>query len=1005
MNDRRRDSADIILDALPVGVLAFDAERQLLLANRWMLELAGVGAQHLPAGLPLADVIRLLALRGLFGVGDPEARVAEYLALEHGRPHARLLRREDGSTFEFRSEPLAGGGLLAVFTDVTPLAAPLEESKAEVSRLETVLEALGSGVALFDGDWRLRLHNLAFAHLLGLPANRLGPGVAAQDLIRLLAERAEMTAEAARSFAADLAGIRRDSATVIERRRANGTTLRSRFLPLPAIGATLVEVNDITALRAAEGEARRRAAMLDSILSALPVGVVVWGPDRRARFVNAAYNRIMSDSPVAEGDRLEDVIARRAAAGEYGPITPEQAVARMLERLHLPLDIERRRPDGRVISLKRQTLPDGGLVATVTELTALHAARAEAAAQAQMLRTMLDTMRHGIALFSPEGVVLAVNRLAAELTGLTPEQFRPGVRREELRALQIAAGEFGSPEETARFVAQLESESGSDAGRYIRRRPDGTAVEVVTVELPDGGFVRTYTDVTRLLEAEQQAAARAATLSVMLEGIRHGLAMFGPDRRLVAANRLAGEMIGVPDLPQRIGQRHEDILRLQFAAGNLGSGERGAALMEQFRSLDRSRPQRVTRRLEDGRVIETVSDPTPDGGFIVALSDITRLVEAEEEARRRSALFEVMLEHIRHGICLFDAEQRVLAANRRFAEMVDLTPAELRPGLSLAELVAMLHARGEFGDGPEAAEIAAQIAAWPRHLPNRRLRRRRNGRWLEVVSDPTPDGGFVITYTDVTEQQEAQAAEARARAAAEAASRAKSSFLATMSHELRTPLTAVIGFAEALERMPDAPRRREYLAAIREAGQHLLDLINDILDVARAEQGALVVRRERVNTAAVMEEALRLIAAQAEARGVQLALDLPPGLPDIEGDAIRLRQILLNLLSNAVKFTPAGGAVLLSATVLADGGVRLQVTDTGLGMAAEDIPRAFEPFQQLDTGHARRFEGSGIGLPLSRALAEAQGGSLTLESAPGRGTTATLAFPPNRVLLAERSMP
>jgi signal transduction histidine kinase len=275
---------------------------------------------------------------------------------------------------------------------------------------------------------------------------------------------------------------------------------------------------------------------------------------------------------------------------------------------------------------------------------------------------------------------------------------------------------------------------------------------------------------------------------------------------------------------------------------------------------------------------------------------------------------------------------------------------------------------------------------------------RTNGTVLETVSDPTPDGGFIMTYTDVTEERRIRAELERAKDAAEAANRTKSRFLATMSHELRTPLNAVIGFSEAILANPDKSRTAEYVGTIHEAGRHLLSLIDDILEVTRAETTGVSVSLGEVDLGGLAAGAVRVIQAQAAEAQVTVQAELPPVLPRLRADELRLRQVLLNLLSNAVKFTPAGGTVTLTAVQEPDGGLELRVSDTGIGISAEDIPRAFEPFTQLDSSLSRRYPGSGLWLYLSRALAEAQGAQLNLESPGGSGTSAVLRFPKDHVL-------
>ena len=240
---------------------------------------------------------------------------------------------------------------------------------------------------------------------------------------------------------------------------------------------------------------------------------------------------------------------------------------------------------------------------------------------------------------------------------------------------------------------------------------------------------------------------------------------------------------------------------------------------------------------------------------------------------------------------------------------------------------------------------------------------------------------------------------------AEALSSAKSAFLAVVSHELRTPLNAIIGFSELMEGERFGPlgasRYKEYISDIRKSGEHLLQVINNILDLTRAEAGKLVLQEDVLDIAEVASDCVRQMQPDAASASLTLNATLPASPCMFRGDTAKLRQIVFNLLSNAIKFTPPGGRVELHIHVRADGGIDVLVRDTGVGMAPADIPRALQPFTQLDTGLSRRYGGTGLGLPLTASLAELHGGRLFLDSVLGQGTAARILFPPDRTLRGE----
>jgi PAS domain S-box-containing protein len=260
--------------------------------------------------------------------------------------------------------------------------------------------------------------------------------------------------------------------------------------------------------------------------------------------------------------------------------------------------------------------------------------------------------------------------------------------------------------------------------------------------------------------------------------------------------------------------------------------------------------------------------------------------------------------------------------------------------------------------------------------------------------------GFV---EDITARKRTEMDLRIARELAERSSKAKSAFLANMSHELRTPLNAILGFSEILESelfgpLGD-PRYAEFAQDINRSGKHLLAIICDILDLAKVEAGQLEINDSEVDVVTLLQSCERLIAPVARSREISLTVNLPPETVVVRADETRLKQILLNLLSNAVKFTPPGNAVVLSGQRIMDG-IVLRVSDTGIGMSAENIEEAMQPFHQIDNSLSRRYEGTGLGLPLTQSLVDSHGGAMKIESVVGEGTTVTVTLPGWRIVEA-----
>ncbi len=407
-------------------------------------------------------------------------------------------------------------------------------------------------------------------------------------------------------------------------------------------------------------------------------------------------------------------------------------------------------------------------------------------------------------------------------------------------------------------------------------------------------------------------------------------------------------------------------------------------------------------RCADGleRVFDLVGDVEsgPDGevtAVVGATHDVTEWVKAEEERNRVQKLYRIMTEAASDIIMVHDGRGNAEFASAALGHVLGWTIHDVT-GLGISGLV-------HPDDIAAVTEMQGKASLGEMTTATFRLRRSDDQYfWFEAMMSLVSDAEtgalrYIVTVLrNVSERKAKETALRAAFEAAEAANRAKSRFLANMSHELRTPLNAIIGFSElmSLEKFGpiDNPRYRDYSSAIHKSGRYLLDLINDMLDMAKIEAGKFVLTIEDTNLAETVKECVRTMAERAAYGGIGVNVSLPVQGLTFPADRRALKQIIFNLLSNAIKFTPSGGHVGIAATIQ-DDMVRIEVRDDGIGIAAEDLPRLGKPFEQVCDDPNLAKSGTGLGLALVRALVEQHRGRLTIDSPAHKGTIVTVELP------------
>ncbi|CAO3373746.1 PAS domain S-box protein [Azospirillum argentinense] len=608
-----------------------------------------------------------------------------------------------------------------------------------------------------------------------------------------------------------------------------------------------------------------------------------------------------------------------------------------------------------------------------------------------------------VALVAPDGRFADVGAGALRVLGAPPEAL--------LGTTLLDRVHPDDRETVSRCLArQGDRPSGETIGPFVCRLRHATAgwrhAEVTALRrLDDADVPETVIharDVTGRVEAEQRLRASEARHQALARSAPVGLFETDRDGGILSANPRFAAIAGLP--PEdvqghawRTAVHPDDRPRLEADWAEAVASGQPILLNVRFRAADGA----VTFALCQGSPLTDADGRVQ--GWVGTLSDMTEYVRTVDALLMAEARTNAIVDAAADAIVTMDGEGIVHSFNPAAEAMFGLPAADmlwnrvdrLIPGIAalLQDGGLAVYQPGGEAHGAGAVREAVAVRCGGDRFP------------IELSVSAVETGGrrvFTGIIRDITARKRSESDLIAAKEAAESADRAKSTFLQVMSHELRTPLNAVIGFAQVIEMRllgaAEVDRYIDYAGSIRQSGEHLLAIIDDILDITTIEAGGLRLNETPVEPSALVGEALNLVAIQSGKRGVPIHIDLEDGMPMVTGDGLRLRQVLVNLLSNAVKFSNPGNPVLIRARRRPDGGLDLSVTDTGIGIAAEDLPKAMTPFVQVDQSMARRYEGMGLGLSISKRLVEAHGGTLRIDSAPGQGTTVTVALPPGRVM-------
>lgn len=600
------------------------------------------------------------------------------------------------------------------------------------------------------------------------------------------------------------------------------------------------------------------------------------------------------------------------------------------------------------------------------------------------------------------GAIVWANRSYIEAVGQTLEEI---VR--EQKELGISLRKTGRDQKiaalTPRQLAEkaLREKTPQSLEAHVVIGGKRLLMQIMEMPLPGAAMTLGVTeDITALDELRNELKRYQSSNKELMEHLRSAIAIYGADERLEFYNPAFSQLWGLEDgwlnTRPRLGEVMEKLREGRRLPEQADFKRFKQSWLDMFTSLISSYEDMLY--LPDGSALRMLVIPHSMGGLMMTFEDVTSRLELESSYNTLIAVQKETLDNLGEAVAVYGGNGRLKLCNPAFGRMWGLNPEDLEGEPHIGRIVEKV---SRFFTKEEWAERREEFTskALDRMMHEGRLKRADNT-LIDFSTVPLPDGGVLVTYTDVTDTVRVENALREKNAALEAAEQLKLDFLANVSYQLRTPLNAIMGFNEILDQEyfgPLIPRQKEYTQGIHKASERLLELIDDILDLATLEAGYMMLQREEIRVYDLMGSIVDLVSDWARKSGLEVHLHCPKNIGRIMADEKRLKQAIINVIRNAINFTPAGGQIELTARRTREG-LEIEIKDSGIGIGQEDRERIFEPFKRAKSGTGAvprlgRGTGAGVGLALVKNIIALHGGSVDLESEPGQGTTVTVFLP------------
>lgn len=599
------------------------------------------------------------------------------------------------------------------------------------------------------------------------------------------------------------------------------------------------------------------------------------------------------------------------------------------------------------------------------------------------------------------GAIVWANRAYAAAVGHTLEEIVKGQKELGISVRKTKGHKIAAL--SARQLAEkaLQEQTAQSLEAHVVIGGKRLLMQIIEMPLPGLNMTLGVTeDITALDELRNELKRYQFSNKELMEHLRSAIAIYGADERLEFYNPAFSQLWGLEDgwlnTKPSLGEVMEKLREGRRLPEQADFKRFKQSWLDMFTSL--IEPYEDMLYLPDGSALRMLVIPHSMGGLMMTFEDVTSRLELESSYNTLIAVQKETLDNLAEAVAVYGGNGRLRLCNPAFGRMWGLNPEDLdgEPHISrIVEKIARFFTKEEW---PERREELTSKAL-DRMMHEGRLKRADNT-LVDFSTVPLPDGGVLVTYTDVTDTVRVENALREKNAALEAAEQLKLDFLANVSYQLRTPLNAIMGFNEILDQEYFGglnAKQKEYTQGIHKASERLLELIDDILDLATLEAGYMTLQREEIKVYDLMGNVVDLVSDWARKGGIEVHLHCPKNIGRITADEKRLKQAIINVIRNAINFTPTGGQIELAARRSKEG-MEIEIKDNGIGIGQEDRERIFEPFKRAKSGtgaNAPRLgrTGAGVGLALVKNIIALHGGEVDLESEPGKGTCVTIFLP------------